>query len=279
MNSTISSNICPGRNSNSIHNSGGLIRISYSTITENQGGLAALGGAGHPDNFQFSVMNSIIADNPAGDCGQVGTFSAVGNNVDTDSSCPDFTSVADPYLEPLAANGGGTRTHALTIDSPAINAASGECPTTDQRSEPRPQGDACDLGAYEYDGPMPSTSPPPEDDSCLYEAIRNTNCRVSIYPESGYVATLLQGEVARLIGINTQGTHGYFELPAGEECWMMFGYLSGVDPAICAPIVMDPPPLPGEGTSCTSNMGREACKAAGGTFRDSFGAAPYCDCP
>lgn len=64
--------------------------------------------------------------------------------------------VFSPYawLAPLADNGGPTLTHALLPQSPALNA--GNCTafdgtpiTEDQRGEPRPQGEGCDIGAYE----------------------------------------------------------------------------------------------------------------------------------
>lgn len=39
----------------------------------------------------------------------------------------------------------------LTVSSPARNAATGNCPSTDRLGVSRPQGSACDQGAYEYD--------------------------------------------------------------------------------------------------------------------------------
>jgi hypothetical protein len=66
-----------------------------------------------------------------------------GNNIDT-----------DPLLGPIADNGGFTMTHALLEGSPAIDAGDpGNCPDTDQRGINRPQGDYCDMGAYEYEHP------------------------------------------------------------------------------------------------------------------------------
>jgi hypothetical protein len=54
-------------------------------------------------------------------------------------------------LLPLADNGGGTKTHALAMGSPALDASPDDatCPTTDQRGNPRPRGPACDIGAFE----------------------------------------------------------------------------------------------------------------------------------
>jgi hypothetical protein len=57
----------------------------------------------------------------------------------------------NPLLGPLADNGGFTHTMALGTGSPAIDAGNNStCAATDQRGVARPQGSACDLGAYEY---------------------------------------------------------------------------------------------------------------------------------
>lgn len=56
----------------------------------------------------------------------------------------------DPLLESLWFNGGFTMTHALDEGSPAIDAGDpATCPGTDQRGVTRPQGEGCDIGAYE----------------------------------------------------------------------------------------------------------------------------------
>jgi hypothetical protein len=67
-------------------------------------------------------------------------------------SYPDNTRpgiVGDPKLGPLADNGGATKTMELLGGSRAINAAACDYVTIDQRLLPRPQGVACDIGAYE----------------------------------------------------------------------------------------------------------------------------------
>ncbi len=58
---------------------------------------------------------------------------------------------ADPKLGPLAHNGGFTMTQALGPGSAAIDAGglNSTCAARDQRVVARPQGDACDIGAYE----------------------------------------------------------------------------------------------------------------------------------
>jgi predicted outer membrane repeat protein len=56
----------------------------------------------------------------------------------------------DPMLDPLANNGGLTKTMSLGTNSSALNKGNdADCPSTDQRGVPRPQGAHCDIGAYE----------------------------------------------------------------------------------------------------------------------------------
>jgi hypothetical protein len=75
-----------------------------------------------------------------------------------DASCPGAN--VDPKLGALADNGGPTQTRELLPGSPAIDAvvASGAgCPATDQRGVSRPNGAACDIGAYEHAPPTAIT--------------------------------------------------------------------------------------------------------------------------
>ena len=58
---------------------------------------------------------------------------------------------SDPLLGPVQDNGGPTLTMALAGNSPAIDAGNhANCPDTDQRGMTRPQGEGCDIGAFEY---------------------------------------------------------------------------------------------------------------------------------
>ena len=55
----------------------------------------------------------------------------------------------------LQDHGGSTMTIDLLPDSPAINAGTDlDCPAADQRGLSRPQGTACDIGAFEYQSPL-----------------------------------------------------------------------------------------------------------------------------
>jgi hypothetical protein len=70
----------------------------------------------------------------------------------------------NPLLDPngLQNNGGPTQTIALQPNSPAIAAIpiAHQCPATDQRGDPRPNPEgpatACDIGAFEYQGVVPT---------------------------------------------------------------------------------------------------------------------------
>ena len=134
------------------------------------------GGALNTDPATFSFRNTIIAGNNDNstttnrpDCS--GSLASQGYNlVGKDDGCTftsqtgdqrgNIASPLDPRLSPLADNGGPTETHALLPDSPAIDAipeaAGGDyngAPGTDQRGVTRPQGDNCDIGAYEAGPP------------------------------------------------------------------------------------------------------------------------------
>ncbi|MBI5935537.1 MAG: cadherin domain-containing protein [Chloroflexi bacterium] len=65
-----------------------------------------------------------------------------------DNTCPGTT--ADPLLGTLGDYGGGVMTTPLLPGSPAINAASANCPATDARGVTR--GTTCDSGAFESQG-------------------------------------------------------------------------------------------------------------------------------
>ncbi|MFI6007543.1 choice-of-anchor Q domain-containing protein [Streptomyces sp. NPDC051243] len=151
----------------------GAVRILNSTITGNS---SSDGGGGIniapayldslpapiPDIVDLPLgrmilRNSLVAGNTAGgaaaDCAKAfATITSLGHNIDADGSC-HLTAAGDlpgrvPLVGPLTDNGGHTDTVALLPGSPALDAAA-DCPATDQRGIARPQGTACDIGAYE----------------------------------------------------------------------------------------------------------------------------------
>jgi hypothetical protein len=96
-----------------------------------------------------TLANSIVAGNALLSCGAA--VADGGHDIAVpDGSCPGAR--VDPRLAPLANNGGPTSTQALRSGSPAIDrvpASGAGCPSTDQRGIARPQGRACDAGAFE----------------------------------------------------------------------------------------------------------------------------------
>ena len=122
---------------------GSAISLTSSTVADNVGiGVFGLG---------ITLAGTIVAGNTPDNCG--GTVS-LGYNLDDDGTCSltaagDLAGV-DPLLGPLTDNGGPTETQALLAGSPAIDAGGSSCPAVDQRGVVRPQGAACDIGAYEY---------------------------------------------------------------------------------------------------------------------------------
>jgi hypothetical protein len=154
----------------------GTVRILNSTIVSNSAGSAAFGGGIYAGSgTTVEIRNSIVSantvppDRSGPDC--VGTLQSQGYNIISDlKGCSvagtltgNLTGV-DAQLAPLADNGGGTKTHALLAGSPARDAGdpagctdqSGSPLATDQRGITRPQGTACDIGAYEEALVLPS---------------------------------------------------------------------------------------------------------------------------
>jgi hypothetical protein len=166
-NSTISGNRAAG-NGGGIINSGAVALNNATIVGNSSGGESAGGGIFHSGNSAI-LRNSILAANRASaspDC--FGTLASQGFNLLGSNSGCAFKATAgdkvgnievpiDPRLGALQNNGGPTSTHALLAGSPAIDAGNpaapgGEgaaCAAADQRGIARPQGAACDIGAYE----------------------------------------------------------------------------------------------------------------------------------
>jgi CSLREA domain-containing protein len=163
-NSTISGNtVAAGGFGGGIRAADGATTVVNSTITNNvaisgvqtavQGGLSAAGGS-------VSVQDTIVAGNTRSDgvaADVTGTVTSQGHNLIGNTNqgsgfvASDLVNV-NPLLGPLQNNGGPTQTQALLPTSPALDAVptiGAGCPGTDQRSVSRPEGGACDIGAYE----------------------------------------------------------------------------------------------------------------------------------
>ncbi|MFZ2452056.1 MAG: choice-of-anchor Q domain-containing protein [Methylovulum miyakonense] len=186
INSTISGNFVPGNcdfsdfgagssepgKGGGIFSTGGEIKLRNSTVTNNTaaengcdvdgsypyykrkgvgGGIAVYGG-------RVTLTNSLIANSKQSpDCSNLTTtpFDFVGVNLIEDGSCGIAAAgvhglTGDPKLMLLSDNGGSLPTYALMLGSPAVDKASDlRCTPYDQRGVKRPQGEHCDIGAYE----------------------------------------------------------------------------------------------------------------------------------
>jgi hypothetical protein len=153
------------------------LTVSNSTIAGNKtmdepGGGARLpagGGLGVAQGTE-RIQNTIIAGNvdvtggvtSQANCGPItgGGITSLGHNLDSGADCglpaPTDLSNSNPLLGPFQNNGGPTDTLALAANSPALDrvpTSGAGCPPTDQRGVPRPQGAACDIGAFELATP------------------------------------------------------------------------------------------------------------------------------
>jgi hypothetical protein len=161
-NSTFSGNSASGVGGG-ISNSRGSVTVSNSTFSGNGAGS---GGGIYNQIGSTTLRNTIDANSTAGgDCAR--TISADSYTLATDGSCGGATvkSSAELNLGPLADNGGPTQTIALLPGSAAIDAGDDAvCEAApinnfDQRGISRPQGSACDIGAFELEQQTDSTAP------------------------------------------------------------------------------------------------------------------------
>jgi len=143
---------------------GASLTLSNSTITGNKGKIAG----GVYNRGDMTIKRTLVSGNKgsAAEVKHNGTGITVDNhnlfgtngNAGVIGFTPGASDIIPPtgttitkILGPLADNGGPTPTHALVPGSPAIDAApvGPDCPSEDQRGIARPQGAACDIGAFE----------------------------------------------------------------------------------------------------------------------------------
>lgn len=178
-NSTFHNNRAGG-NGGAIYSEAREATFTHVTFMQN----AALNGGGifsrKPN--AITLRNSLIAGSSGGDC--LGGLAGNSGNWIADGSCkPRYR--GDPQLSPFA---GSPLYFPLRRESLAINRAHPDyCLDTDQQGTPRPQGDNCDIGAYEavdwvegeYDFRMSAPVASPDiivDEECsLADAITSAN--------------------------------------------------------------------------------------------------------
>jgi hypothetical protein len=206
----------------------GLLQMSFITVADN----SALGNAGGIDNGSGGITeaDSIVAANtgtPNANC-TTGTITDNGDNVVFgDNSCPGAN--GDPKLGTLsAANGGPTATMALQPGSAAFNSVPlMQCPVaSDQRGVGRPQGPACDAGAYEVAPPTiaspAASSDSPTDASVTAKVnpnVKDTTVVVNFGTSTAYAGHTAPQDIgsgtgassfsANLTGLSTNTTYHY----------------------------------------------------------------------
>jgi hypothetical protein len=147
----------------------GRLDARNSTITANFG---SDGGGIFFTSRQASIDSTIVAGNSAGvrDAPDIASsrgvvLSGAGNligSIGTNVEIPSGTRRGDPGLQPLAYNGGPTRTHALSAGSTAIDGGNNPSQlASDQRGYgfPRVVGPAPDIGAFEFGAGAPPVMP------------------------------------------------------------------------------------------------------------------------
>jgi len=150
VNTTLSGNRATAGGGGGLWNNNGTSVLTYTTVASNTASTA--GGGIHRAGGMVLLQDSIVAYNSADNCNTALTSN--GHNLEDANTC-GFSATgdwqnADPLLGPLTGSG-GTLVHPLLDGSPAID--EGLClpgvTTVDQRGVTRPQGDGCDIGAYE----------------------------------------------------------------------------------------------------------------------------------
>lgn len=160
-----------GAGAGAVNDGSGTLAVEQSTITAAGTGVFTAAGD------QVTLGADIVAGNQT-DCdpGSDGDIVDEGYDIDADGSCgfngPGSVSGSSTIagsLEPLANNGGPTKTVALQSGSPAIGLVDGSfvladgttraCDNPDQRGVARPT-ESCDAGAYQSSGQNQSPPPP-----------------------------------------------------------------------------------------------------------------------
>jgi len=162
INVTFSGN--SARDGGGLHIQSGFHTLLNATFSNNSASSTNGGGGIRIANGRLRMNNVIIAGSTQGDCvywGASAIASGTSHNLIANpqgflvcgrTDGVDGHIIGSPaLLDSLADNGGETLTHALLGSSPAIGAGTNtDCPDTDQRGVSRPQGETCDMGAYEF---------------------------------------------------------------------------------------------------------------------------------
>ncbi|MEK8017017.1 MAG: choice-of-anchor Q domain-containing protein, partial [Candidatus Parabeggiatoa sp.] len=135
---------------------GGTLTLNNSTVSSN---TATTSAGGIRNKATATIKNSIIAGNTGGDCS--GTITSQGYNIVGDGCPSGGTDQSVSVSTVLASFDTSLGLFPLNTSDPSSNPAIDAIPTTadcgstppfnvDQLGTSRPQGEKCDIGAYEY---------------------------------------------------------------------------------------------------------------------------------
>lgn len=140
-------------------------------------------------------------------------------------------------------------THALLWGSPALNAATYNCPASDQRGVARPQGLACDLGAYEAEPPAVAIDIRPKSRTNLINIQGTGTVPVAVLSTADFAAAELIEHASLLFGA-TGWENPPVSTPEGKLlCYPSDANADGIADLVCIF------PIPGAGFTCQSQVG------------------------
>jgi CSLREA domain-containing protein len=276
INSTVSGNVAPNAQGGGIHvETTNTLTLANVTVAGNEaasgGGVYVAGGA--------TLTNTIVAENTGGACGGVvaGISASSHHNLISDGTCaltgPGNLQGVGALIGGLTNNGGPTDTRALAATSPAVNAGSG-CTATDQRGIARPQGAACDIGAFEYVAPtLTVTTSVTNNDGGedgpgdFSVGVTSGGANVPGSPQPGSASGTTYTLAPGTFGVAADGPNLY-TVAIGGACAADGSITLGENQtATCTVTANDRPPVAGRSVGVLLVRGRVRIRRPGGTFR------------
>ena len=203
-----------------VFNYNGSLTMVNATLAANSGAGGGIYNFGNGANAGVALVNCLLSNAPSDDyshqAASGGSVSSTGgtNLIRSNNGYSGgVISSADPLLGPLQNNGGPTRTHALPLNSPAVDVGANTTSSLDQRGQARKSRAQVDLGAYELQNLLPTanaqsvsanqnatrvitfTASDPENDSLTYSIVTNPShgtltaangAQITYIPSTGY---------------------------------------------------------------------------------------------